>query len=443
MRNSNKDDPRIKWEGYGYIIEGFNVKRVGKVPYTITFYSPQGYLYGDDEGNLEEGDKDFHHPWKKPSYSVWRGQYLSQALFSDELWQNTKNLAKPRYRSVLPFRYPRACLPEPPIDLKDPTWWGEGEVVKVKTNWVNQQVGDIFNGRTIPFLGKETQTQRFILAYLDLPENSYEVTEGINMQILFNLPSFKGDMELKDWKIDRARFYMSFDFPDRRYESLVDEEGLYHHLPREISNNLPLSWEPELSPISNGPDQVNLKVERTLDIEFEQEILRNKWEWEIKEGNYVDFPNYTPWYNIFANTIIGTSIVWNSNILLRGSYEGYNWWSSKPTYKTLELLTNRLTAYPGVGGAQNLIGNTLFLEGDYRLKPLKPSSSIIGIPYRNYLRNISDGVKTRLELWVETSSIIVWVEKIACNPMILSLILPSWTTLSNILWSSIASLVFI
>src|ERR1700722_14201112 len=29
---SDSKDPRIKWDGYGYIIEGFNIKCVGKVP---------------------------------------------------------------------------------------------------------------------------------------------------------------------------------------------------------------------------------------------------------------------------------------------------------------------------------------------------------------------------------------------------------------------------
>jgi len=71
-----KKDPRIEWDGYGYIIEGFNVKCCGKVPYTITFYSPQGYLEADEDGNLEEGEREYHSPYNKPQYAVWRGQYL-------------------------------------------------------------------------------------------------------------------------------------------------------------------------------------------------------------------------------------------------------------------------------------------------------------------------------------------------------------------------------
>jgi hypothetical protein len=59
---SQDKDPRVHWDGYGYIIEGFNVKCVGKVPFTLTFYSPAGYLYGDDEGDLKPGDKEFKHP---------------------------------------------------------------------------------------------------------------------------------------------------------------------------------------------------------------------------------------------------------------------------------------------------------------------------------------------------------------------------------------------
>lgn len=80
-------------------------------------------MYGDEKGDLKEGDQEWRHPYNRPSYQVWRGQYLSQALFSNDtrLWQNTKNLAKPHHRAHLPFRYPRACLPVPPVDLKDPT----------------------------------------------------------------------------------------------------------------------------------------------------------------------------------------------------------------------------------------------------------------------------------------------------------------------------------
>lgn len=66
-------------------------------------------MYGDEKVDLKEEAPDYN----KPSYAVWRGQYVSQALYSDDtrLWQNTKNLSKPRHRSYLPHRYPRACLP--------------------------------------------------------------------------------------------------------------------------------------------------------------------------------------------------------------------------------------------------------------------------------------------------------------------------------------------
>lgn len=95
-RAEGEKDPRIKRDGYGYIIEGFNVRCCGKVPYTITFYSPQGYLEANDDGNLEGGEKEYKSPYDKPSYAVWRGQYISQALYSNDtrLWNNTKNLAK-------------------------------------------------------------------------------------------------------------------------------------------------------------------------------------------------------------------------------------------------------------------------------------------------------------------------------------------------------------
>ena len=42
--SKNEGDKRIDFQGYGYIIEGFKVKCCGKVPYTITFYSPEGYI---------------------------------------------------------------------------------------------------------------------------------------------------------------------------------------------------------------------------------------------------------------------------------------------------------------------------------------------------------------------------------------------------------------
>ena len=161
--DSQDKDPRVRWDGYGFIIEGFNVKCAGKVPYTITFYSPQGYLYGDEKGDLKEGDKEYRHPWNRPSYAVWRGQYLSQALYSDDtrLWQNTKNLSKPHHRAHLPMISPRACLPVSPVDLKDPTWWGNMHIEKVKTNWVNKYVGDIFNSRTIPWPGKKLRLRKY------------------------------------------------------------------------------------------------------------------------------------------------------------------------------------------------------------------------------------------------------------------------------------------
>jgi len=54
--SKNEGEKRVDFQGYGHIIEGFNIKCCGKVPYTITFYSPEGYMYGDEEGNLK-GDK--------------------------------------------------------------------------------------------------------------------------------------------------------------------------------------------------------------------------------------------------------------------------------------------------------------------------------------------------------------------------------------------------
>ena len=68
-----------------------------------------------------EGEKEYGQVYNRPNHAVWRGQYYSQTLFSDDtrLWHNTKNLAKPRHRAILPFKYPRGCLPVPPVDKKD------------------------------------------------------------------------------------------------------------------------------------------------------------------------------------------------------------------------------------------------------------------------------------------------------------------------------------
>lgn len=86
MGEIDKGDPRVKFQGYGYIIEGFKVKCCGKVPYTLTFYSPEGYLYADDEGDLEKDNskEEWSHPYNRALMAVWRGQYLSEALFRDD-----------------------------------------------------------------------------------------------------------------------------------------------------------------------------------------------------------------------------------------------------------------------------------------------------------------------------------------------------------------------
>lgn len=164
--------PKDKWDGYGYIIEGFNIKCCGKVPYTITFYSPQGHLYADDDGDLKEGEKEYESPYNKPSYAVWRGQYISQALYSNDtrLWNNTKNLAKPHHKGWLPFKYPRACFPVPPVDLKDPTKWDE-IVDRLKTIYVpidghsSRYSGDIFNKGTVKWGNRDVETENRLDEY--------------------------------------------------------------------------------------------------------------------------------------------------------------------------------------------------------------------------------------------------------------------------------------
>ena len=51
---SQDKDPRVKWDGYGWIIDGINIKCCGKCTYEITFYSPAGYLYAEDNGDLKK-----------------------------------------------------------------------------------------------------------------------------------------------------------------------------------------------------------------------------------------------------------------------------------------------------------------------------------------------------------------------------------------------------
>jgi hypothetical protein len=68
---TRKDDQRIDFTGYGYIIEGFNVKCCGKVPYTLTFYSPEGYSAADEDGNLKKGGaEEWNHPYNQPGMAV-------------------------------------------------------------------------------------------------------------------------------------------------------------------------------------------------------------------------------------------------------------------------------------------------------------------------------------------------------------------------------------
>ena len=47
------------------------------------------------------------------------------------------------------MRYPRACLPVPPVNLEDPLHWGKGKEAIVKTNVVNLNIGDIFNSKQV------------------------------------------------------------------------------------------------------------------------------------------------------------------------------------------------------------------------------------------------------------------------------------------------------
>ena len=110
-------------------------------------------------------------PYNRPSMAVWRGQYLSEALFRDDtrLWQNTKNLAKPRHRAWAPYRYPRACLPVPPVDLKDPTHNPYEEKIKVKTNWYNKEEGDIYKWTNVEWGNRDRETWKDLVENLSIP----------------------------------------------------------------------------------------------------------------------------------------------------------------------------------------------------------------------------------------------------------------------------------
>jgi hypothetical protein len=78
--NSNaRTDERVLWNGYGYIIEAFNMKTVGKTAYTVTAESPLGYLEYDEDANIVE-----QNPYQQETHPVWRGQYLTQSLFVDD-----------------------------------------------------------------------------------------------------------------------------------------------------------------------------------------------------------------------------------------------------------------------------------------------------------------------------------------------------------------------
>ena len=112
------------------------------------------------------------HVYNRPAYQVWRGQYRTQAYYSDDtrLWQNTKNLAKPHHRAYLPPRYPRACLPVPPVDLKDPTRWGKERELSSKTNINHKDVGDLITDEVVDWGDGNYEKQRIMAANWILPE---------------------------------------------------------------------------------------------------------------------------------------------------------------------------------------------------------------------------------------------------------------------------------
>lgn len=83
----------------------------------------------------------------------------------------------------------------PPVNLKDPTWWGgEGQKVKVKTNWVNKYIGDIFSGKNFPDKDGNYETQRVLVAYWDAPED-VDMVEDFVVSIIKRMTAGSFKME--------------------------------------------------------------------------------------------------------------------------------------------------------------------------------------------------------------------------------------------------------
>jgi len=335
------EDPRIKWDGYGYIIEGLNIKCVGKVPYTITFYSPQGYLYGDEKGELKQGQEDYNHPYNKPSYAVWRGYYVSQALYSDDsrLWQNTKNLAKPRYRSPLPFRYPRACLPVPPIDLKYPTWWGGNKIVKVKTNWVHKEVGEIFNSRTIPWPGEEVELQKLLVAYWDIPKRAIQLKDTLPIRIDFKLGDailpVKVDLRLPSAGIKTTTVESQLDkinnqewVNEENNGSLLDGVPEHHVEEINVTTGTTIS-SPVLTDLTLPPLTDSFSKIAPMDnLHYKDNSALNNLNIPFKAPYFITFYTYTqgnfePWFGRGGERLIG------------GNNNG-GWWFTLPRWQSPE-----------------------------------------------------------------------------------------------------------
>jgi len=83
----------------------------------------------------------------------------------------------------LPFRYPRACLPVPPVDLKDPTKWLGDEVVKIKTLYskINGHSSDYFgeyaDKETLWWEDKDVVTEKRVNAFWNIPKKEPEIKE--------------------------------------------------------------------------------------------------------------------------------------------------------------------------------------------------------------------------------------------------------------------------
>lgn len=244
------------------------------------------------------------------------------------MWQNTKNLAKPRHRATLPFRYPRACLPVPAVDLKNPTWWGGEKTVQVKTNWVNKDIGDIFNW--------PRDTYKILVCYWDLPKRALMLKDGLNIRVMFNLNRgnvwTKIELNLPSYGTKTTNVKS---FESTRYREFVHEENngnLLDGLPESYTDeNFNVTVEHD----NQGPKVTNLQLPPLTD-SFSKIYEMENVGYRGTGSQHVDLPSRAPYFipSYVAVADFDTP-QWESGyeMLVGGSYLGSNWWKELPEYK--------------------------------------------------------------------------------------------------------------